>query len=33
MIAVDELACLVETAYLLRSPRNTERLLTAMARA
>jgi antitoxin YefM len=28
-----ELAGLTETAHLLRSPRNTERLLTAVARA
>lgn len=33
LIAADELACLVETAHLLRSPRNAERLLTALARA
>ena len=33
MIAAEELACLVETAHLLRSPRNAERLLTALARA
>jgi len=33
LIAADELASLVETAHLLRSPRNAERLLTALARA
>lgn len=33
MIAADELAGLTEAAYLLRSPRNTERLLSALARA
>ena len=33
LIAPGELACLVETAHLLRSPRNAERLLTALARA
>ena len=33
LIAADELAGLVETAHLLRSPRNAERLLTALARA
>ncbi len=33
MIAADELESLIETAYLLRSPRNAERLLTALARA
>lgn len=33
MIAADELAGLVETAYLLRSPQNAERLLTALGRA
>lgn len=33
MIAADELESLIETAHLLRSPRNAERLLTALARA
>jgi antitoxin YefM len=33
MIAADELASLTETAYLLRSPQNAERLLSAMGRA
>jgi antitoxin YefM len=33
MIAADELASLLETAHLLRSPVNAERLLTALARA
>ncbi|RLC62549.1 MAG: prevent-host-death protein [Chloroflexi bacterium] len=33
MIAADELAGLLETAHLLRSPRNAERLLTALVRA
>ncbi|TAN51057.1 MAG: prevent-host-death protein, partial [Methylococcaceae bacterium] len=33
MIAADELASLTETAHLLRSPKNAERLLTALARA
>lgn len=33
MIAADELESLLETAHLLRSPRNAERLLTALARA
>ncbi len=32
LIAADELASLLETAHLLRSPRNAERLLTALAR-
>ena len=31
IIAADELAGLVETAYLLRSPKNAERLLEALA--
>lgn len=31
LIAADELAGLVETAHLLRSPRNAERLLAALA--
>ncbi len=33
LIAADELASLMETAHLLRSPRNAERLLAALARA
>ncbi|NEX19869.1 type II toxin-antitoxin system prevent-host-death family antitoxin [Thiorhodococcus mannitoliphagus] len=33
IIAADELEGLMETAHLLRSPRNAERLLTALARA
>jgi antitoxin YefM len=33
MIAAEELAGLMETAYLLRSPRNAERLLAALGRA
>lgn len=33
LIAVDELAGLLETAHLLRSPRNAERLLNALSRA
>jgi antitoxin YefM len=33
MIAADELASLTETAYLLRSPQNADRLLSALARA
>lgn len=33
MIAADELASLMETAHLLRSPANAERLLTALGRA
>jgi len=33
MISADELASLTETAYLLRSPQNAERILTALARA
>jgi antitoxin YefM len=32
MIAADELTSLLETAHLLRSPANAERLLTALAR-
>ena len=31
--AAAELAALMETAHLLRSPRNAERLLAALARA
>lgn len=33
MIAMSELRSLLETAYLLRSPRNAERLLSALDRA
>lgn len=33
LIAVDELNGLLETAHLLRSPRNAKRLLTALERA
>jgi antitoxin YefM len=33
LIAADELSSLLETQHLLRSPRNAERLLTALARA
>ncbi len=33
MIAADELASLTESAYLLRSPQNAERLLSALGRA
>lgn len=33
MIAADELRSLLETAHLLRSPRNAERLLAALRRA
>jgi len=33
MIAADELASLTETAYLLRSPQNAERILSALRRA
>lgn len=33
MIAASELQSLLETAYLLRSPENAERLLTALGRA
>lgn len=32
MIASDELAGVLETAHLLRSPKNTKRLLTALDR-
>jgi antitoxin YefM len=32
LIAADELSSLLETAYLLRSPANAQRLLTALAR-
>ncbi len=33
MISAAELASLMETAYLLRSPKNAERLLSALNRA
>lgn len=33
LIAADELESLQETAHLLRSPKNAQRLLTALARA
>lgn len=33
LIAAAELESLMETAHLLRSPRNAERLLSALARA
>ena len=33
LVAAQELGGLLETAHLLRSPANTERLLTALARA
>ena len=33
MIAADELQSLMETAHLLRSPRNAERLIAALSRA
>jgi antitoxin YefM len=33
LVAADELAGLMETAHLLRSPRNARRLLTALQRA
>jgi antitoxin YefM len=33
MIAADELASLLETAHLLRSPANAKRLLESLARA
>ncbi len=33
MVPADELASLMETAHLLRSPRNAQRLLTALRRA
>ena len=33
MIAASELVSLMETAYLLRSPANAERLLSALGRA
>lgn len=33
MLPASELSALMETAHLLRSPRNAERLLAALARA
>lgn len=33
LIAASELTALLETAYLLRSPKNAQRLLTALNRA
>jgi antitoxin YefM len=33
MIPADELSGLLETAHLLRSPKNTQRLLTALHRS
>lgn len=33
LIAADELESILETAHLLRSPENAERLLTALGRA
>ncbi|MBW7920353.1 MAG: type II toxin-antitoxin system prevent-host-death family antitoxin [Anaerolineales bacterium] len=33
IISADELASLTETAYLLRSPQNAERILSALGRA
>ncbi|MBI3165817.1 MAG: type II toxin-antitoxin system prevent-host-death family antitoxin [Chloroflexi bacterium] len=33
MISADELASLTETAYLMRSPQNAERILSSLARA
>lgn len=33
MISADELASLTETAYLMRSPENAERILSALASA
>ncbi len=33
LVSADELASLIETAHLLRSPRNAKRLLTALGRA
>ncbi|MFM2004715.1 MAG: hypothetical protein RLZZ09_370 [Pseudomonadota bacterium] len=33
MIAADELESLMETAHLFRSPKNADRLLSALARA
>ncbi|MCJ7624984.1 MAG: type II toxin-antitoxin system prevent-host-death family antitoxin [Anaerolineaceae bacterium] len=33
MISTEELSSLLETSYLLRSPKNAERLLSALGRA
>jgi antitoxin YefM len=33
LVAADELSSLIETAHLLRSPKNAERLLAALNRA
>jgi antitoxin YefM len=33
MVPADELMGLIETAHLLRSPKNAQRLLTALRRA
>lgn len=33
LVSAEELASLIETAHLLRSPKNAERLLNALARA
>ncbi len=33
LVAADELSSLMETAHLLRSPKNAKRLLTALNRA
>jgi antitoxin YefM len=33
LVSADELESLLETAYLLRSPKNAERLLSALGRA
>ena len=33
LVSADELTALLETAHLLRSPKNAERLLTALGRA
>jgi antitoxin YefM len=33
LVAADELESLIETAHLLRSPKNAQRLITALLRA
>ena len=33
LVAADELSSLIETAHLLRSPKNAQRLLAALSRA
>ena len=33
LVAADELSSLIETAHLLRSPKNAQRLLSALQRA